>query len=56
MSFGAANYEQAVYAYFVVDFNVVATVIAYALIPGLISSIFLLRKITLSRLLAALQE
>jgi len=56
MSFGAANYEQAVYAYFVVDFNVVALVIAYALILGLVSSIFPLRKITRGRLLAALQE
>jgi len=55
-SFGTSNYDQAVYAYFVVDFNVVALVIAYALILGLVSSIFPLRKITRGRLLAALQE
>jgi len=56
VSFGAANYQQAVYAYFTVDFNVITLVITYALILGLISSLIPLRKITQVRLVTALQE
>jgi len=56
LSFGAANYQQAVYAYFVVDGKVIALVIAYALLLGLISSLLPLRKIMQGRLLSALQE
>jgi len=56
VSFGAANYQQAVYAYFIVDFKVVALVMAYALILGVVSSIVPLRKSMQGRLVAALQE
>jgi len=56
VSFGAANYQQAVYAYFIVDSKVLALVMAYALLLGLISSILPLRKIMQGRLMAALQE
>jgi len=56
VSFGAANYQQAVYAYFIVDLNVVALVLAYALILGLVSSILPLRKSMQGRLVTALQE
>jgi len=56
VSFGAANYQQAVYAYFIVDFKVLALVMAYALMLGFISSIFPLRKAMQGRLVSALQE
>jgi len=56
VSFGVANYQQAVYAYFIVDFKVLALVLAYALILGLVSSIIPLRKVMQGRLVAALQE
>jgi len=56
VSFGAANYQQAVYAHFVVDGNVIALVIAYALLLGLLSSLIPLRKIMQARLLTALQD
>jgi len=56
VSFGAANYQQAVYAYFIVDFKVLALVMAYALMLGVISSIFPLRKAMQGRLVSALQE
>jgi len=56
VSFGAANYQQAVYAYFIVDFKVVALVMAYALILGVVSSILPLRKSMQGRLVAVLQE
>jgi len=55
ISFGAANYQQAVYAYFIVDFKVVALVMVYALVLGLVSSILPLRKTMQGRLVAALQ-
>jgi len=56
VSFGAANYQQAVYAYFVVDFKVVATVVIHALILGVVSSIIPLCNIMRDRLVTALQE
>jgi len=56
VSFGAANYEQAVYAKFVIDARVVMTVLGYSLLLGLLSALLPLRRAMKGQLVTALQE
>jgi len=56
VSFGAANYQQAVYARFVIDAKVVMTVLGYSLLLGLLSALLPLRRAMKGQLVTALQE
>jgi len=56
VSFGAANFEQAVYARFVIDAGVVLKVLGASLLIGLISAALPLRRALRQRMLSALQE
>jgi len=56
VSFGAANYEQAVYARFVIDGKVIMTVIGYSLLLGLVSALLPLRRAMKGQLVTALQD
>jgi len=56
VSFGTANYEQAVYAKFVIDAKVVTIVLGYSLVLGLLSALLPLRRAMKGQLVTALQE
>jgi len=56
VSFGAANYEQAVYARFVIDTRVVISVLGYSLVIGLLGALLPLRRAMRGQLVSALQE
>jgi len=56
VSFGAANYEQAVHARFVIDARVVMHVLGYSLVIGLLSALLPLRHALRGRMTAALQD
>lgn len=55
-SFGTSSVNQAVYARFAVDANVVTTVLAYGLALGLLSAALPLRKVMSGRLVDALKD
>jgi len=56
VSFGTANYEQAVYARFVIDSRVAVTVLGNSLLLGLLGTLLPLRQAMRGRMLATLQE
>jgi len=56
VSFGAANSEQTVYAWFVIDAKVVITVLGYSLLLGFLSAVLPLRRAMKGQLVTALQE
>jgi len=56
VSFGTANYHQAVYARFVIDAGVVLTVLGYSVLLGLLSTLIPLYRAMQGQLVTALQE
>jgi len=56
VSFGTSSANQAVYAHFVVDAPVIAVVLAFSLLLGLVSSALPLRRIMKGKLVEALKD